>query len=88
MSYSLPYGRVLIELDAGETDRGTIVDSNCAGNRLLSYPWTYDGDGVPTPPDPPEHTHIVFCEAMSVSQNIGGVPHAACPLGAIVGFLD
>lgn len=88
MSYSLPYGRILVKLDDGETDKGTIVESNCEGYRLLSYPMIYDEYGHPTEPDPPYHTHIVFCEALSVSRDVGGLPHAAMHLNAIVGFLD
>ena len=84
MAYILLGLRILVEPDAGKTDRGIVVE----GFAPSTIDWTY-----PPPPAPPVqtkvyHTHVVFVTNMAQLITQGGTDYYCMHRDAILGYLD
>ncbi len=81
MAFTLLKYRVRVELDAGKTNMGTIVEENLGG-----YPGLYiePQSGVN---DPVRHTHIAFLESGAEPVTIGGDPFVVMHMHNILAYI-
>lgn len=86
MAYKLIQGGLLILLDNGKDDRGTVFESNLGSWRGLEISPEPTEPGIP--PSPVEHyNHIVFVKNMSETVTIDGTDYQAMHSNAIVGVI-
>jgi len=82
MAFHLLKYRVRVQLDAGKTNMGIIVEYNLGG-----YP------GLHTAPqtgvgDPENYTHIAFLESGAEPVTIGGDPFVVMHMHNILAYID
>jgi len=86
-NYNLMPGRVLVLLDDGKDDRGTIFQSNLMGYRGLEIPREPPAEPE-DPPNPVEYyDHVVFVKNMSETVTIDEVEYQAMHRNALVAVI-
>ncbi len=81
MAFNLLKFRVRVELDAGKTNMGTIVEENLGG-----YPGLFVNPPF-GPDDPVNHTHIAFLESGAEAVTIGGDPFVVMHMHNILAYI-
>lgn len=89
MSYLLLDNRLLVLLDAGEDDRGMIVQSDLRSHRDFTVPAnSYDPENPPDPlPADTDYNHVVFVKEMATEIEIDGVSYRGMHKNAVVAII-
>ena len=82
MAFHLLEYRVRVELDAGKTNMGTIVEENLDG-----WPGLRTGPQVGES-EPVNHTHIAFLESGAEAITVGGDPFVVMHMHNILAYID
>lgn len=86
MAYELIRGRLLVLLDEGKDDRGTIFQSSLNGYPGLVFSQEPENPEDPQPPHE-SYNHVVFVKNMSETVAIDGVDYQAMHRNALVGVI-
>jgi hypothetical protein len=79
-------GRLLVLLDPGKDDRGTVFMSNLGDWRGLQKPYPPTPNGE-EPASKEYYDHVIFIKSMSETITHGGVDYQAMTTDAILGVI-
>jgi len=87
MAFTLLPFRVRVELDAGKTNMGTVVE-----HTLRGYPGLIEAhpSGDPDVPDDPPtiHTHVAFLESGAEAVTVDGNPFVVMHIRNVLAYID